>query len=152
MLTIDLVCHRILINKQFTKNQLRPIPKGHLQYRFVYLSDDVAEVLKKRISNITDETMLVFPNKIGGYINDKNLRERYWKPLLVYAGINDRVRLHDLRGSYADMALNRSASIKFVQNQLGHSKAELTLDMYSMNNADMIEKGLCGMNGVLRNE
>ena len=29
------------------------------------------------------------------------------------------------------------ASIKFVQNQLGHSKAELTLDVYSMNSADM---------------
>ena len=149
---IDFENKRILIDKQFTKGQLRPIPKGHSSYRYVYLTDDVVDVLKKRVEKLTDDKMLVFPNTQNGYISDKNFRERVWKPLLVYAGIKDHVRLHDIRGTYTDIALNRGASIKFVQNQLGHSKSELTLDVYSMNSADMIEKSLCGMNGVLRNE
>lgn len=149
---IDLDNKRILVDKQFTKGKLRLVPKGHAQYRYVYLTEDVVELLKQHIESLTNDTMLVFPNKIGSYISDKNLRERVWKPLLIYAGIKDRVRLHDLRGSYADIALDRGASIKFVQNQLGHAKSQTTLDVYARNNTDMIEKALCEMNGVLKNE
>lgn len=149
---IDLDNKRILIDKQFTKGKLRPFPKGHSQYRYVYLTDDVIEVLEERIKKIADDRMLVFPNKVGNYISDKNFRERVWKPLLIYAEIKDRVRLHDLRGTYADIALNRGASIKFVQNQLGHAKSQTTLDVYARNNTDMIGRALEGMNGVLRNE
>lgn len=149
---VDLEGKRILIDKQFTKGKLRLFPKGHSQYRYVYLTDDVIKVLEKRIHNIADDTMLVFPNKVGSYISDKNLRERVWKPLLIYAGIKDRVRLHDLRESYADIALDRGASIKFVQNQLGHAKSQTTLDVYARNNTDMIERALEEMNGALRNE
>ena len=75
-----------------------------------------------------------------------------WKPLLIYAEIKDRVRLHDLRGTYADIALSRGASIKFVQNQLGHAKAQTTLDIYMKNNDDTIKNALEQMNGVFTND
>ena len=149
---VDLENKRILIDKQFTKGKLRDIPKGHSQYRYIYLTDDVVDVLEARIKNIADDTMLVFPNNVGSYISDKNFRERVWKPLLVYAEIKDRVRIHDLRGTYADIALSRGASIKFVQNQLGHAKSQTTLDVYARNNTDMIERALAEMNGILRYE
>lgn len=116
------------------------------------MTDDVIEVLEERIKKIADDRMLVFPNKVGNYISDKNFRERVWKPLLIYAEIKDRVRLHDLRGTYADIALSRGASIKFVQNQLGHAKSQTTLDVYARNNTDMIGRALKEMNGALRNE
>lgn len=149
---VDLGNQRILIDKQFTKGKLRHIPKGHSQYRYIYLTDDVVDVLEARIKNITDDTMLVFPNNVGSYISDKNFRERVWKPLLVYAEIKDRVRIHDLRGTYADIALSRGASIKFVKNQLGHAKSQTTLDVYARNNTDMIERALAEMDGILRYE
>ena len=97
-------------------------------------------------------TKLLFPSQTNGYIDDNNLRRRVWQPLLIYAGITDRVRLHDLRGSYADIALDRGASIKFIQNQLGHHKAETTLNIYMKNNKDMVDKALGNLNGVLKNE
>ncbi|MCR5266396.1 MAG: tyrosine-type recombinase/integrase, partial [Cyanobacteria bacterium RUI128] len=66
----------------------------------------------------------------------------------TYVGINKRVRIHDLRGSYADIALEHGASIKFIQNQLGHQKAETTLNIYMKNNQDMINKALGEMEGI----
>lgn len=53
-------------------------------------------------------TTILFPSKVNKYINVENFRNRVWKPLLIYAGITDRVKLHDLRGSYADIALTRT--------------------------------------------
>ena len=70
--------------------------------------------------------------------------------MLVYADIKDPVRIHDLRGSYADIALACGASIKFVQNQLGHAKAQTTLDIYAKVNQDMIDRALNSMNGFLK--
>lgn len=85
-----------------------------------------------------------------GYINVDNFRRRVWQPLLVYAEISDRVRIHDLRGSYADIADTKGASIKFIQNQLGHTKAQTTLDVYMKTSQDMIDDALEKMNGILK--
>lgn len=80
---------------------------------------------------------MLFPNKAGSYQNSSNIRNRIWKPLLFYVGINKRVRIHDLRGSYIDIVLSSGLSIKFAQTQAGHRKAQTTLDVYAKNNNDM---------------
>lgn len=49
---------------------------------------------------------------------------------------------------WADIALEHGASIKFIQNQLGHVKADTALD----NNKDMVKKALKQMNGVFLND
>lgn len=53
---------------------------------------------------------------------------------------------------WADIALEYWASIKFIQNQLGHAKADTTLGIYMKNNKDMIKKALKQMNGVFLND
>ena len=87
-------------------------------------------------SNVTVGAAVCFCN----YLNPNNLRTRFWYPLLKLCGIDKRVRLHDLRGSYIDMVLSSGLSVKFAQNQAGHAKSETTLNIYARNNADMIEK------------
>ncbi|MFQ5574516.1 MAG: tyrosine-type recombinase/integrase [Terriglobia bacterium] len=42
-----------------------------------------------------------------------------------------RIRLHDLRHGYASLLLASGENIKFVQDQLGHSSAQITLDVYA---------------------
>lgn len=49
------------------------------------------------------------------------------------------MRVHDLRGSYIDLTLSSGLSVKFTQNQVGHSKSKTTLDTYARNNQDMIK-------------
>ena len=108
--------------------------------------------MQENINSLPEGTKILFPSQVNGYLSDTNLRRRIWQPLLAYVGIIDRVRLHDLRGSYADIALEHGASIKFIQNQLGHAKAETTLDIYMKNNKDMINKALQQLDGVFTND
>jgi integrase len=42
-----------------------------------------------------------------------------------------RIRLHDLRHTFATLALGAGISPKVVQERLGHSSVAITLDIYS---------------------
>lgn len=146
----------IRVNKQFTKGKFKdgtknPARRVSVLEREVYLTDDIIEVLQNHIKSLSEGTKLLFPSQVNGYLNVDNLRRRVWQPLLIYVGIDKRVRIHDIRGSYADIALSHGASIKFIQNQLGHSKVQTTLDIYTQNNQDMTNQALENMNGILSN-
>ena len=147
----------IKFNKQFTKGKFKDGTKNparvvQIKERDVYITDDIIAILQENINSLPEGTKILFPSQVNGYLSDTNLRRRIWQPLLAYVGIIDRVRLHDLRGSYADIALEHGASIKFIQNQLGHAKAETTLDIYMKNNKDMINKALQQLDGVFTND
>ena len=145
----------IKVNKQITKSKFKDGTKNRARLvgvleRYVYITDDVIEVLEEHILNKSNDTQILFPSQVNGYLSDNNIRRRVWQPLLAYVGISDRVRIHDFRGSYADIALDNGASIKFVQNQLGHTKSQVTLDIYTKNNKDMVDRALGGLNGILK--
>ncbi len=128
----------IRINKQFTKNELILKPKTEHSNRTIYIFEELAEVINEHIKTLKKENSLLFPNQAGKYHNASNFRIRFWHKLLLQCGITKRVRLHDIRGSYIDMLLSSGLSIKFAQNQVGHAKAETTLNVYAKNNADMV--------------
>ena len=147
----------IKVNKQFTKGKFKDGTKNparvvQIKERDVYITDDIIVILQEHIMSLPEGTKILFPSQVNGYLSDTNLRRRVWQPLLAYVGITDRIRLHDLRGSYADIALEHGASIKFIQNQLGHAKAQTTLDIYMKNNDDTIKNALEQMNGVFTND
>lgn len=128
------------INKQYTRNKLVLKTKTENSNRIIYIFKDLAEILKSHIQTLEKNNPLLFPNRAGNYLSSANLPRRFWHPLLKLCGIKKRVRLHDLRGSYIDMVLSTGLSIKFAQNQVGHSKSETTLNIYARNNSDMITK------------
>lgn len=47
------------------------------------------------------------------------------------AKLDEGFVFHDLRHSAASFAVSAGASVKVVQNMLGHSSAAMTLDVYS---------------------
>ena len=66
----------------------------------------------------------------GGPLRASKWVERYFRPAVRAAALPDRLRLHDLRHTAAPLAIRRSASIKLIQNMLGHKSAAVTLDRY----------------------
>ena len=154
---INFESRSINVNKQFTKGQLKNGTKNPARIvktteRDVYITDDIIAVLQEHIKSLSDGTKLLFPSQINGYLSDNNLRRRVWNPLLAYVGITNRVRIHDLRGSYADIAYSHGATITFVQNQLGHQKADTLLNVYMKNSPTMIDSALKNMNGIFVNK
>jgi len=76
--------------------------------------------------NIDD---LIFTNQVGNPIDPDNITERQFHPALKLAELR-LIRLHDLRHTFASLLINQGANIKFIQNQMGHASAQITLDRY----------------------
>ena len=53
------------------------------------------------------------------------------KRRLAQAGIEERVRFHDLRHTFATMALSSGVDVKTLSSMLGHYSAGFTLDTYA---------------------
>ncbi len=113
-------------------------PKGG-RGRTVALPEFVADLLVA-----DDPDALVFPDSRGGYMRGTNVRRRWWSEAVASAKLFPRVernaagepvtvyefKLHELRHTAASLAIQAGASIKALQNMLGHESAALTLDRY----------------------
>jgi integrase len=130
----------IIINKQYTHGELKHNPKTSSSNRVAYMFKSLAEELNNYIKTVEGE--LLFPSLSGGYIDINNYRRRFWTRLKELTGVPENMRLHDLRGSFIDLVLSSGLSVKFAQNNVGHSKAQTTLDWYAQNNSDMVNAAM----------
>ena len=71
----------------------------------------------------------IFTNSNGGLIDKDNWRRRVFAKALQKAGLR-KVRIHDLRHTYATLRISKGDNIADVSNQLGHHSVKLTLDTY----------------------
>lgn len=72
----------------------------------------------------------LFPGPRGGPLRHNNFYGRHFKPAVVAAGLNPKVRFHDLRHTYASMLIARGAHPRAIMERLGHSSIQVTLDRY----------------------
>jgi integrase len=63
-------------------------------------------------------------------VRQSNFHARHFKPAAIRAGIDPKVRFHDLRHSYAAMLIAQSAHPRAIMERLGHSSIQVTLDTY----------------------
>ena len=96
-------------------------------YRAVTISQQAIEVLKQQKEKTNDE--YVFPSPNGGPISPDSVNNML-KRVLARAGI-PKVRFHDLRHTFATIALQNGVDIKTVSGMLGHFSAGFTLDTYA---------------------
>ena len=86
-----------------------------------------------RIKHLTEGRAnddLLFVTTQGAPIRHANFRRRVWVPALEAAGL-EGLRIHDLRGTAASIAVASGANVKSIQAMLGHSSAAMTLDQYA---------------------
>ncbi len=96
-------------------------------YRTVTISPQAIEVLKQQKAKANDQ--YVFPSPNGGPISPDSVNNML-KRVLKRAGI-PKVRFHDLRHTFATLALQNGVDIKTVSGMLGHFSAGFTLDTYA---------------------
>ena len=96
-------------------------------YRTVTISPQAIEVLKHQKAKTHDQ--YVFPSPNGGPISPDSVNNML-KRVLARAGI-PKVRFHDLRHTFATIALQNGVDIKTVSGMLGHFSAGFTLDTYA---------------------
>jgi integrase len=101
-------------------------PKTTRSNRGIRLSKIAVDALRRH----PRDSQWVFSSKNGTSLGVHNLHNRSWKPLLMDAGLS-RIRFLDLRHTCATLLLSKGVHPKIVQELLGHSSIEITLDTYS---------------------
>ena len=105
-------------------------PKTKNSIRTVYVDDEAIRLLVEDRKNHPFSPYL-FPSPVTGGMYGPDCVGRMHKKLLKKAGIEEHVRFHDLRRTFATMALQNGVDPKTVSRMLGHCSAEFTLDVYT---------------------
>jgi integrase len=124
---------------------VRVVPTKTGQRRTVPLPRFLCKVLTEQLAKYPGPDGLVFSSTEGGPLRRNNFYTRHFKPALRQAGLDEKVRFHDLRHSAASIAIAMGANVKQVQQMLGHTSATVTLDTYSHvfpSLAEQLRKGL----------
>ena len=76
------------------------------------------------------EPEYVFTNSKGGFIDLNNWRRRVFNKALEKARLR-KIRIQDLRHTYATLRISKNDNIDDVSKQLGHFSTKFTLDVYN---------------------
>jgi len=124
------------VRRSFTKGRITTPKNG--KSRRVDMSKQLSETLKTLHVERTKETLAkgwgqvpdtVFVNEEGRRINSFNLRERVFFRCLAKANLR-RIRIHDLRHTFASLLIQNNESLAYVKDQLGHHSIQITVDTY----------------------
>ena len=111
-------------------------PKTKNSVRKVAMSQQAVDMLVKEHEQHPDNPILFPSPRTGGYWSPDAV-SRINRKLLAKAGIEEHVRFHDLRHTFATMALSSGVDIKTLSSMLGHYSAGFTLDTYTHITNDM---------------
>ena len=115
-------------------------------YRTLPLSADAIDVLKAQ-KNKVGSSEWVFPSPTGGPMSPDSVLHMLHR-VLKRAGL-PRIRFHDLRHTFATMALQNGVDVKTVSSMLGHYSAGFTLDTYAHVTTDAQLKAAQTMGSIL---
>ena len=96
-------------------------------YRALSIGADAVEILKEQQSKTNSE--YVFPSPTGGPMSPDSVLHMLHR-ILKRAGLPE-IRFHDMRHTFATVALQNGVDIKTVSGMLGHYSAGFTLDTYA---------------------
>ena len=97
-------------------------------YRTLPLAEDTIDVLKAQRKK-TGSSPWVFPSPIGGPISPDSVLHMLQR-VLKRAGL-PKVRFHDLRHTFAALALQTGVDVKTVSGMLEHFSVGFTMDTYA---------------------
>jgi integrase len=128
------------VTKEDGTTELRLVePKSEGSYRVVSIPASIVAFLTRHRAQQNRERLVAgsrwqttghaFTSTIGTPLDERNVRREFYD--LLKAQNLPRMRPHGLRHSYATILLAAGEHPKVVQEILGHSSVQLTLDTYS---------------------
>lgn len=133
---IDFRSRFIEVRRNYVRGKITRPKNG--KSRRVDMSQYLAEVLQRLQSQRKAEKLRqgwvpvpewVFCTQTGGLLDQSNLRKRIFVRCLAKAGLR-KVRIHDLRHTYASLLIQQEESLVYIKEQLGHHSIQVTVDIY----------------------
>jgi integrase len=122
--------HRRKVLGPTKTSRTRAIPLGPRAIRALQQQRVRQAKWRLKLGDSYQDQGLIFSNEFGGLLEAQNVSGRYFKPLLRSAGLPN-LSLYGLRHSHATLLLAAGEHPKVVQERLGHSTIQLTLDTYT---------------------
>ena len=137
--TIHITKQLLRINAFQHKGEYHFVPTKTNKQRIIEPAYQVMEMLREVQKRQTEwkeqcgdawkgEDDLVFTNPDGTHLSNSNVY-RHFKRIMKQMSLNE-VRFHDLRHTYAVLALQNGIDIKTVSASLGHYSVAFTMDKY----------------------
>jgi len=114
-------------------------PKTKKSSRSIFLDEKTVALLRVHRKLQREEQLaagpdwdgagLAFTDEFGGPVQPERFSKEF-RRVVAASGV-PRIRLHDLRHTYATLALKAGVHPKVVSERLGHSTIAITLDLYS---------------------
>ena len=98
-------------------------------YRNISIGSDAVSILSEKKKKDGNFSEYVFPSPTGGPMSPDSVLKMLHR-VLERAGLPE-IRFHDLRHTFATLALQNGVDIKTVSGMLGHFSAGFTLDTYA---------------------
>ena len=136
--------HKFVVKQRADNSGIIGAPKSASSWRELDLDPGTIEVLNRwRPVAPKGKDNLIFAGKMGRPEALSNISKRLWFPMLCEAGIAKRVRtpdggekhetpftLHDLRHFHASLMIEAGLRDKALQEHMGHSSIQVTMDIY----------------------
>jgi hypothetical protein len=124
------------INRTYARGKIGPPKNG--KRRTVDMSRQLTAVLQEHRLQQKHRALKrgwgfvpewVFVNSVGKPLDINHWRKRVFYRVLKKAGIK-KIRVHDLRHTYASLLIQGGESLAYVRDQLGHHSIKVTVDIY----------------------
>lgn len=135
----EIKVQRALVNVEGGKGRAWSTPKTRAGWRTVSIDEDTVAALRRHKAAQNKEKLalgegyrdddLVTAQVDGQSVSPTRITEQFGR-LLRRAGL-PHIRLHDLRHTFATLALEGGVNPRVVQEALGHSHVSVTLGIYS---------------------
>ena len=125
---VDLERGLLLIRETFYNGRTE-YTKNDGSQRDIQMSQPVMQAITHLRPSKVDPEGYVFRTKNGHPIDNKNLNDRIWKPLLRLCGVKYR-RPYQMRHTCATLWLAAGENPQWIANQLGHTTTEMLFRNY----------------------
>ena len=147
---IDFRRRFITVQRNLSRGRIETPKTG--RQRLVDMSKQLQETLQRHRHRIKLTTInkgwgqvpeWIFINEDGKLLDSHNWRKRVFYKALEKAGLR-KIRIHDLRHTYASLLIQAGESLAYIRDQLGHSSIKMTVDIYGHlapeGNKDAVDK------------
>ena len=130
---LDIENRTIFVSKQYVRNPSGEVmlsrPKTETSVRQVSIPQDAVDLLIQEHDKHPDNPYM-FPSPVTGEMYHPDSVVKLHEKILKDAGL-EHIRFHDLRHTFATLALQNGVDVKTVSSMLGHYDAGFTLRTYT---------------------
>ena len=130
---LDVENNKLTVNKQVNRINGELVvsePKTQNSIRTVALPKQTVDLLISEHQRHPGSPLMFCCPRTNSYWSPDSV-VRLHKKMLAAAGVEGRVRFHDLRHTFTTLAVQSGADVKTIASMLGHYSAAFTLDTYT---------------------